>query len=98
MSIQEPQHYCEASVQKVVPWVLAAQTLITVWYVVAGRFQAEAEELRQTLGPWDTEWSLAHMLRVLRRGLLNESIGTCESGAELRALLECWKNWIHLTA
>lgn len=97
MGIQDPQHYCEASVQKVAPWVWGLQTLISVWYVLAGRYEPEAEEIRQHLGEWDSEWSLANMLRVLRRALLNQAI-TAHSGseAELRELLEQWKNWVHL--
>jgi hypothetical protein len=97
MAIQEPQHFCQKSVEKVVPWVLAAQTLISVWYVLAGRFLPEAEEIRQHMGEWDTEWSLANMLRVLRRAIFNKAIqANSGSQAELLALLERLKNWVHL--
>jgi hypothetical protein len=97
LDIQGPQHYCQESVQKVVPWVLAMQTLISVWYLVAGKNLPEAEELRQHMGEWGTEWSLANMLRVLRRAILNEDIkANSHSEADLRALVERLKNWVHL--
>jgi hypothetical protein len=97
LDIQGPQHYCQGSVEKVVPWVLALQTLISVWYVLVGKFEPEAEEIRQHMGEWDSEWSLANMLRVLRRAILNATI-KANSGtqAELTALVEQLKNWIHL--
>jgi hypothetical protein len=99
MDIQAPQHFCQESVEKVAPWVWALQTVITVWYVLAGRNALEAEEIRQHMGEWDTEWSLANMLRVLRRAILNQTIqANSGSEAELRALLEQFKNWIHLTS
>jgi hypothetical protein len=97
LKIEEPQHYCQSSVEKVVPWVLGLQTLISVWYVLVGRNEPEAEEIRQHMGEWDTEWSLANMLRVLRRAILNEAIkANSNSEAELRGLLERLKNWVHL--
>lgn len=97
MEIQGPQHFCEESVQKVVPWVLVVQTLISVWYLVAGKNLPEAEELRQHMGEWDTEWSLANMLRVLRRAILKEAIEANSGGqAEMRELLGRLMNWAHL--
>jgi hypothetical protein len=97
MEIQGPQHFCQESVQKVAPWVLAVQTLISVWYLVAGKNLPEAEEIRQHMGEWDTEWSLANMLRVLRRAILREAIDA-NSGdlAEMRELLRRLMNWVHL--
>jgi hypothetical protein len=97
LTIQDPQHFCQASVLKVVSWVLAVQTVIGVWYVLAGRKEPEAEEIRQHMGEWDTEWSLANMMRVLRRAILNAAIkANSGSAAELLALLERLKNWVHL--
>jgi hypothetical protein len=97
LDIQGPQHYCQGSVEKVVPWVLGLQTLVGVWYVLVGRNEPEAEELRQHMGEWGAEWSLANMLRVLRRAILNETIkANSNSEADLRALLERLKNWVHL--
>jgi len=98
MEIQGPQHFCQESVQKVVPWVLAVQTLISVWYLVAGKNLPEAEELRQHMGEWDTEWSLANMLRVLRRAILKAAIEANSGGqAEMREFLGRLMNWVHLT-
>jgi len=49
------------------------------------------------MGEWDTEWSLANMLRVLRRAIFNKAIqANSGSQAELLALLERLKNWVHL--
>jgi len=97
MGIQGPQHFCEESVKKVVPWVLTVQTLISVWYLLAGKNLPEAEELRQHMGEWDTEWSLAHMLRVLRRAILKATI-EANSGSqdEMREFLGRLMNWVHL--
>jgi hypothetical protein len=98
LEIQGPQHYAQESVMKVAPWVWGLQTVLSVWYVVLGRWEPEAEEIRQHMGEWDTEWSLKNMLRVLRRATLNAAINANSgSMAEMRALLERLKNWVHLT-
>jgi DDE superfamily endonuclease len=97
MDIQGPQHYAQQSVEKVAPWVWGMQTLVSVWYVLAGRYEPEAEEIRQHMGEWDSEWSLANMLRVLRRATLNAAINSNSgSKAEMRELLERLKDWVHL--
>jgi hypothetical protein len=97
MDIEDPQHFCQKSVEKVAPWVLGLQTLICVWYVLAGQHEPETQELRDHMGEWDTEWSLKSMMRVLRRAMLNAAI-QANSGdeAEMRGLLEALKNWVHL--
>jgi len=97
LDIQGPQHYCRQSVQKVAPWVWGVQTLVSVWYVLAGRHEPEAEEIRQHMGEWDSEWSLANMLRVLRRASLNAEIkANSGSAVQMSELLERLKNWVHL--
>jgi len=97
LHIEDPHHFARKSVEKVAPWVLGVQTLISVWYILAGKNEPEAEEIRQHMGEWDTEWSLKNMMRVLRRAILNETIkSNSGSEAELRVLLEALKNWIHL--
>ena len=97
LDIEDPQHYCQESVEKVAPWVLGVQTLISVWYLLAGKKEPEAEEIRQHMGEWDTEWSLKNMMRVLRRAILNATIkANSGSEAEMRVLLEALKNYIHL--
>jgi hypothetical protein len=97
MDVEAPQHYCQASVEKVVPWVLGVQTLVSVWYAIAGRNLTEAEEMRAHMGPWDSEWSLANMMRVLRRAILNAAIKANSGGlAQMRDFLSQLLNWVHL--
>jgi hypothetical protein len=97
MDIEDPHHFCRESVQKVAPWVLGLQTLICVWYVLAGQKEPEAKEIRERMGEWDTEWSLKNMMRVLRRAIVNAAIkANSGSEAEMGELLEALKNWAHL--
>jgi hypothetical protein len=65
MNIEGPQHFCEESVQKLAPWVWSMQSVIMVWYISAGHALPEAEQLRERMGSWDSEWSLRHMIQVL---------------------------------
>jgi hypothetical protein len=97
MDIEGPQHYGQASVEKVVPWVLGVQTVLSVWYAKAGRDLPEAEEIRSHMGEWDSEWSLANIMRVLRRAILNAAIKD-HSGSidQMSQFLEGLKNLIHL--
>jgi hypothetical protein len=68
-----------------------------VWYWVAGRDLPEAAEIRAHMGPWDSEWSLANMVRVLRRAILNAAIKANSWGQdEMREFLGRLTNWIHL--
>ncbi len=99
MDIEAPQHWSQASVEKVAPWVWSMQSVIMVWYLTAGRTLPEAEELRGLLGEWDSEWSLRHMVQVLRRAILNATINTdsAEVG-ELREMVQTLKNWAFLAA
>jgi hypothetical protein len=70
MHIEDPQHWCAESVQKVAPWVWLVQGLVMLWYLLEGYQSEEAREEERLMGPWDSEWSLRHMLRVLRRATL----------------------------
>jgi hypothetical protein len=99
MDIEAPQHFCEASVQKVAPWVWSMQSVIMVWYVTAGHGTAEAAELRARLGEWDSEWSLRHMILVLQHTILNTTIDP-NSGdrANLTEMVQTLKNWALLAA
>jgi DDE superfamily endonuclease len=74
LDIEAPQHYSRAAVEKVAPWVWSLQSVVMVWYITAGRALPEAEELRGVMGAWDSEWSLRHMVAVLRRATLNATI------------------------
>jgi hypothetical protein len=99
LDIEAPQHYCQASVEKVAPWVWSLQSVIMVWYVTAGRDLPEAEELRAVMGEWDSEWSLRHMVQVLRRATLNETIKPMSADPnDLLKLIETLKNCVNLAA
>ena len=74
LDIEAPQHGARASVEKVAPWVWSMQSVIMVWYLTAGRELPEAKELRARMGEWDSEWSLRHMIQVLRAATLNAAI------------------------
>lgn len=97
LDIEAPQHYSREAVEKVAPWVWSLQSVIMVWYVTAGRELPEAEELREVMGEWDSEWSLRHMLTVLRRATLNALIKPKSAEpTELLKLMEALKNCVNL--
>src|SRR6516165_244274 len=99
LDIEAPQHWSRQSVEKVAPWVWSMQSVIMVWYISAGRESAEAAELRERLGDWDSEWSLRHMIHVLRRAILNATIDPNSANeAELREMTQTLKNWANLAA
>jgi hypothetical protein len=99
LDIEAPQHWSRASVEKVAPWVWAVQSVIMVWYITAGRTLPEAEEQRGRMGVWDSEWSLRHMIQVLRSATLNATINPdSATEAELRELTKTLKNWANLAA
>ena len=99
MDIEAPQHYSQASVEKVGPWVWAMQSAIMLWYITAGRESAEAVEMRARLGEWDSEWSLRHMIRVLQRTILNASFDINSTDlAQLRQMTQTLQNWALLAA
>ena len=61
--------------------------------------QVGVYELRGRLGEWDSEWSLRHMLQVLRRAILNATIDPDSANeAELRDMVQTLKNWANLAA
>jgi hypothetical protein len=99
LDIEAAQHFCQESVQKVAPWVWSMQSVIMVWYLTAGHSSAEAAEMRERLGAWDSEWSLRHMIQVLQRTILNTTIEP-NSGdqAHLCQMVQTLKNWALLAA
>jgi hypothetical protein len=99
LDIEAPQHRSQESVEKVAPWVWSMQGVIMVWYITAGHASPEAEEVRGRMGEWDSEWSLRHMLQVLRRAILNATITSDSANAdELREMVQTLKNWANLAA
>jgi hypothetical protein len=99
LDMQAPQHYSREAVAKVAPWVWSLQSVIMVWYLTAGHALPEAAELREVMGEWDSEWSLRHMVAVLRRATLNATIKPMsEEPTELLKLIETLKNCVNLAA
>jgi DDE superfamily endonuclease len=99
LDLEAPQHYSRESVEKVAPWVWSIQSVIMVWYLTAGHALPEAEELREVMGAWDSEWSLRHMVAVLRRATLNATIEPKSGKApELLQIIEALKNVVNLAA
>ena len=63
------------------------------------RFRSIAEELRGLLGEWDSEWSLRHMIQVLRRVILNATINPNSADeTQLREMVQTLQNWALLAA
>lgn len=99
LDIEAPKHWSQESVEKVSPWVWSMQSVIMVWYLTGGDRCPEALELREVIGEWDSEWSLRHMLQVLRRAILNATINPNSADqAELTAMVKTLKNWVNLAA
>jgi hypothetical protein len=99
LDVEAPQHWSKGSVEKLAPWVWSMQSVVMVWYITSGYESAEAEELRGRMGAWDSEWSLRHMVQVLRRAILNATIDpNSAKEAELRDMANTLKNWVNLAA
>ncbi len=99
MDIEAPKHWSQESVEKVAPWVWSMQSIIMVWYLTVGSTSPEALELSEVMGDWDSEWSLRHMLQVLRRAILNATINPNSANqAELTEMVKTLKNWANLAA
>jgi hypothetical protein len=99
LDIEAPHHWSRESVEKMAPWVWSMQSVIIVWYLTAGQTSPEAVELREVMGDWDSEWSLRHMLQVLRRAVLNATINLDSADqTELTEMVETLKNWANLAA
>ena len=86
--------------EKVAPWVWSMQSVIMVWYLHRRARVAEARRSYVGLmGEWDSEWSLRHMVQVLRRAILNATIDPNSANeAELREMAKTLKNWANLAA
>ena len=97
MKIQAPQHWCQQSIEKLSPWVWLMQSVISLWYFTAGRKLPAAQAARRRFGAWDTEWSLVHMLRILRTAILADIINPkSATKADMYQLLADLENYLHL--
>jgi hypothetical protein len=97
MDIETAQHWSQESVEKLAPWVWSMQSVIMVWYITAGHESEEALEMRNHMGEWDSEWSLRHMIQVLRRAILNVTINPNSGDQDqLREMVKTLKNWANL--
>jgi hypothetical protein len=99
MKIKAPQHWCQQSIEKLSPWVWLMQSMIGLWYLTDGRNLPQARAARKRFGEWDTEWSLGHMLRVLRAAILDHAITpTSATKADLHQLLRQLETYLNLAA
>jgi hypothetical protein len=99
MKIQAPQHWCRESIEKLSPWVWLMQSVISLWYITDGRKLRAAQAARRRFGAWDTEWSLAHMLRILRTAILDNTINPkSATKADLHQLLNALETYLTLAA
>jgi DDE superfamily endonuclease len=99
MDIQRPRHFCRQSVERLAPWVWLMQSLVALWYLTEGRKLPEAKAARKDLGSWETEWSLQHMLRVLRRLTIRQTFEQMsQQTADLREIIDQAENYLFLAA
>jgi hypothetical protein len=99
LDIEAPMHGCQASVEKLAPWVWSMQSVIMVWYLTAGHTLPEALELQEVMGDWDSEWSLRHMLQVLQRAILNATINPNSADqSQLIEMVNTLKMWANLAS
>jgi hypothetical protein len=97
MKIQAPQHWCRQSIEKLSPWAWLMQSVIGLWYITEGHTLPQAQAARRRFGKWDTEWSLAHMLRILRAAILENTINSASATtADPRQLLDNLKSYVNL--
>ena len=99
LDVEGPQHGCRESVEKMAPWVWLLQGLVQGWYLTAGYGLPAAQEAREVMGEWESEWSLRHMLKVLRRAILDKTIDANSADVnELRQMMQTLKNCVNLAA
>jgi DDE superfamily endonuclease len=99
LDIEGPQNWCEGSITKLAPWVWLQQSVISLWYLTEGAALPEAREVEKLMGPWDSKWSLRHMVQVLRRATLNATINiNSPDPATLQQSLQTLKNCVFLAA
>ncbi len=73
------------------------QSMIGLWYITEGHKLPQARAARRRFGERDTEWSLAHMLLILRAAILANTINAkSATKADLHQLLAALENYLHL--
>jgi hypothetical protein len=99
LEIEDPQHWCRQSIEKLAPWVWLMQSVITVWYLSDGRDLPEAQAARENMGSWDSEWSLRHMLKVLRGATLDKTINNLSAAeTDVQQIIQTLKTCVNLAA
>jgi hypothetical protein len=99
MEIQKPQHWCRQSIEKLAPFVWLMQSTLQLWYLSAGHKLPEARAARKQLGAWESEWSLRHIVRVLRHVSLRAAIKiTSPTKHDLVQIIEQLENYLSLAA
>jgi hypothetical protein len=75
------------------------QSVIVVWYLTAGQDLPQTQQMRQRMGPWDSEWSWRHMIGVSQRATLEATFDpNSASEPQLREWVQTLKNWALLAA
>jgi hypothetical protein len=99
LEIEAPRHWSQESIEKLAPWVWLMRSVLQVWYLTAGRLLPEAERARAEMGEWDSEWSLRHMLNVLRAAILEATIKMDLADlSELKDFISMLKNCLKIAA
>ena len=89
----------QQSIEKLAPCVWLMQSLIQAWYFTEGHKLPEAKAARKKLGPWETEYSLRHMLRLLRHlTLCQANILKSPTKGDLQELVQRLENYLQLAA
>ena len=99
LDIEGPHHWCQGSIERLAPWVWLMQSLIVLWYLTAGHSSVEAKAEESLMGEWDSAWSFRHMLKVLRRATLNQTINSRSTELDdLVSFVETLKNCVNMAA
>jgi hypothetical protein len=97
MKIEGPQQWAAESIEKTAAWVWQMMSVIVVWYLSTGHDLPEAQEAREQMGEWESEWSFRHMANVLRRAIVNQTIrANSSSSDESGPILEAFRNFVLL--
>ena len=99
IGIAGPQHWCRECIERLAPWVWLMQSVVSLWYLTVGHAVPAAESARRNLGPWDTEWSLGHWVRILRAATMAATINPhSNENDDCRKLIERVKSYLFYVA